>query len=146
MNETTRTLLSNQIMEILKGMDDSELVYVWNEYCERVNNYDDRIESIDLLEDMFSGDCIINILNRAYFGNDQFNENSSFNPNRDWFTFNGYGNLVSLECIGWNEYAQEFMYSGFDEDAVVDYIIDNMDSLENDEISELLDDYENGIE
>lgn len=146
MNETIRTALFNQVMEILKGMEDSEIVSIWNEYCDRNNMFDDRIYYMEELDEIMNAQDVTYILNRAFFGNDQFNDNSGFNPNRDFFTFNGYGNLVSLECIGWNEYANEFMYSGFDEDAIIDYIIDNMDSLENDEINTILEDYENGIE
>lgn len=146
MNEMIREKLFDQVLTVLKDMDDSELVNVWNEYCERVNYYDDRIESMDMLDELFDGDSVTNILNRAFFGNDQFNSDSSFNPNRDYFTFNGYGNLVSLECIGYNEYADKFMYSGLDIDAVIDYILDNMDALESDEITDILDDYENGID
>lgn len=142
MNELKRKALENQILEVLKDMDNYDLSLVWNEYCDRVNACDGRIESMDTLPDFFSGDDIMNILNRAFFGSDQFNKESSFNPNRDFFTFNGYGNLVSLECIGWNEYANEFMYDGLDIDAVIDYIIDNNDSLYNDDIQTILDDAE----
>lgn len=145
MNELVRNELEKQVLEVLKNMDDSELSSVWNEYCDRCNMYDDRIESMDMLPEYFNDDDIFNILNRAFFGSDQFNNESSFNPNRDYFTFNGYGNLVSLECIGWNEYANDFMYSGLDIDALVDYIIDNNDSLYCDDIQVLLDDIENEI-
>lgn len=142
MNELKRKALENQILDVLKNMDDSELSYIWNEYCERCNMYDDRIEDMDLLPELFNGDDIFNILNRAYFGSDQFNKESSFNPTRDFFTFNGYGNLVSIECIGWNGYANKFMYDGLDIDAVIDFIIDNNDSLYNDDIQTILDDAE----
>lgn len=146
MNEMIREKLFDQVMDVLKNLDDSELVYVWNEYCDRVNYYDDCIYSMDELDEIFIGQDVTYILNRVFFGSDQFNSDSSFNPNRDYFTFNGYGNLVSLECIGYNEYADKFMYSGLDIDAVIDYILDNMDALECDEITDILDDYENGIE
>ena len=142
MNELKRKALEKQILDVLKSMDDSELSGIWNEYCDRCNMYDDRIESMDLLPELFNRDDIFNILNRAYFGSDQFNKESSFNPTRDFFTFNGYGNLVSLECIGWNEYANDFMYDGLDIDALVDFIIDNNDSLYNDDIQTILDDAE----
>lgn len=146
MTETTRKQLEEQILEVLKGLDDSDIVNVWNEYCERNNYYDDRLESMDLLDEIYAGQEPTEILRRAFYGHDQFGDESEFNPNRDWFYFNGYGNLVSVECVGWNDYANEFMFDRFDEDAVIDYILDNMDALECDEITEILDDYENGID
>lgn len=142
MNELKRKALENQILEVLKDMDNYDLSLVWNEYCDHVHASDDRIESMDTLPDFFSGDDIMNVLNRAYFGSDQFDDKSSFNPNRDFFTFNGYGNLVSIDCIGWNGYANKFMYDGLDIDAVIDFIIDNNDSLYNDDIQTILDDAE----
>lgn len=142
MNETKRAELKQQILAVLKDLNDSELVTVWNEYCDRVNAFDDRIEDMDMLPEYFNGDNIFNILNRAFFGSDQFYNNSSFNPNRDFFTFNGYGNLISLERIGWNQYANEFMYNGLDVDVVIDYIIENNDALYCDDIQDVLDEYD----
>ncbi len=144
MNEMTREALENQIMEVLKGLDDNDMVNVWNEYCERTNSYDDRIEDMGSLDEIFCGQDATYILNRAFFGHDQWSDDSAFNPNRSWFTFNGYGNLISLDWIGYNEYADKFG-DCIDEDAIVDYVIDNMDSLNNDEITNILDEYENNI-
>ena len=146
MNEMIREKLENQIMDVLKGLDDSEMVSVWNEYCDNCNMYDDRIYDMCELDEIFSGEDVTFILNRAFFGHDQWNEDSSFNPNRDWFTFNGYGNLISMDCIGYNEYSGKFMCDCIDENAIVDYVLDNMDGLNCDEITEILDDYENGID
>lgn len=143
MNEITREALKNQVMDVLKDMDDSELVYTWNEYCDRVNMYDDRIESMDMLDELFSGQDVTYILNRAYYGSDQFGD--EFCPSREWFMFNGYGNLVSLDWIAYNKYADKFG-DCIDECALVDYILDNMDALYCDDIGEILSDYEAGIE
>lgn len=145
MDEIIREKLEDQIMEVLKGLDDSEMVNLWNEYCDRNNYYDDRIYYMEEIDEIMNGQDVTYILNRAFFGHDQWSEESSFNPNRDYFTFNGYGNLISMDAIGYNEYANKFMCDYIDEDAIVNYILDNMDSLECDEITEILDDYENGI-
>lgn len=146
MNEMIREKLFDQVMNVLKNLDDSELVYVWNEYCDRVNCFDDRIYSMDELDEIFSGQDVTYILNRAFFGHDQWSDDSAFNPNREYFTFNGYGNLISMDCIGWNEYAEKFMCDYIDEDAITDYVLDNLDALECDEITDILDDFENGID
>lgn len=145
MTNNIREQLEDQIMDVLKNLDDSEMVNVWNEYCERVNDYDSRIEDMEMLDEIFSGQDAIYILQRAYYGHDQWSDDSEFNPNRAWFTFNGYGNLISLDWIGYNSYAGKFG-DCIDEEAVVDYIIDNIDGLYCDEITDILDDYENEID
>lgn len=146
MNEMIREKLFDQVLTVLKDMDGSDLVNVWNEYCDRVNCFDDRIYSMDELDEIFCGQDATYILNRAFFGHDQWSDDSAFNPNREYFTFNGYGNLISIDCIGWNEYADKFMCDYIDEDAIIDYVLDNLDALECDEITDILDDYENGID
>lgn len=127
-----------RIMDVLKEMDDSELVSVWNEYCYTTNRYDDEILDADRLEEWVnnSGDTM-NILNRFYFGYDDYDKNGSANPNRDYFTFNGYGNIISFDYI-YNSYTNEFNY--IDVDDLVDYIIENEEAFYNDDIQDILDD------
>ena len=132
----------DKIMDVLKNMDDCELVSVWNEYCDKVNCFDDYIYSMDELDEIMDGQDAQYILNRAFFGHDQWSNESSFNPNRDWFTFNGYGNLISIDAIGYNEYSGKFMCDCLDEDALANYIVNNEDSLYNDDIQDALDEDE----
>lgn len=82
---------------------------LFNGTIEELDNYngylgDDRYYSMDELPELLSGLNAIDLLNRAYFGRDDDNWHTdaygekiygSFNPNREYFTFNGYGNLVS---------------------------------------------------
>lgn len=56
---------------------------------------DNAIYEMDMLPDIVGNKSIFDLLNMAYFGRDDWDENGSFNPNRDYFYFNGYGNLVS---------------------------------------------------
>ncbi len=93
------------------------------------------------LAEHFSNDDIINFANRMYFGNDENREESSFNPNRDYFYYNGYANLVSLDYLDYNEYSNEFMYDFFDceIDNIIKWIIENDLDFDNDEIREILD-------
>jgi hypothetical protein len=130
-----------KIMEVLKGMEDGDLISVWNEYCDKCNMFDDRIYYMEELDEIFSGQDVTYILNRAFYGHDQWGDNSEFNPNRNYFTFNGYGNLISLDWIGWNEYAGSFG-DCIDVQAMIDYIIENNDCLYNDEIQDVLNDIE----
>lgn len=75
-------------------------------------------------------------LNRFYYGSDEYStDEGSANPNRNYFTFNAYGNVISFDYI-YNSYTKEFNHMDIDE--LIDYIIENDDSLFNDDIQEIL--------
>lgn len=129
--------MKNKILNAIKAMDDSEIIRLWNEFVYDTNRYDDEILDAYQLEEWLSnsnGDTI-SILNRFYFGSDDMNPEGSANPNRNYFTFNGYGNIISFDYI-YNEYTNEFYH--IDIDDLVNYIIENNESFYNDEISEIL--------
>lgn len=73
---------------------------------------DNRIEDMDILDEIYQGTEATKILRRAYFGHDDdtwHKENGEkvygeFNPNRDYFYFNGYGNLVSTDYKDYSDY------------------------------------------
>ncbi|AVJ48892.1 hypothetical protein [Lactobacillus phage PMBT4] len=78
------------------------------------------------------------ILRRAFFGYDEpyskSDVKSSFNPNRDYFYINGYGNLVSTD---------ERDYSDYLDEEFVEDIIDNASNLDlSDGAQEILEKYE----
>lgn len=68
----------------------------WNGYLG-----EDRWNDMDYLDDIIkcSSEDAVYWLNRAYYGSDE--GGGSFCPNRDYFKFNGYGNLESSD---WKEY------------------------------------------
>lgn len=124
--------LFEAIKEAIENMDNGSAVCLWNEYCDAARRYDDRIEDMATLPELFdtsSSDAVFNLLNRFYFGHDENDEKSSANPNRDYFYFNGYGNIVSTD------YPQDQI----DVDELADWIIEHEDALYNDEIQVLLD-------
>lgn len=131
----------NEILEILKGMDSNDILYINNEYCDDNGHDDDRVYPMEDLAEFFSNDDLMNFANRMYFGNDENGDDSSFNPNRDYFYYNGYGNLVSLDYLDYNEYSNEFMYDFFncEIDSIIEWIIENDLDFDNDEIREILD-------
>lgn len=71
-----------------------------------------RLEPMDELDVIYQGKESTEILRRAYFGHDDdtwHDENGErvygkFNPNRDYFYFNGYGNLVSTDYKDYSDY------------------------------------------
>lgn len=131
---------NEKLLELFRSMDDNELVSVWNEFCYENNKGDDAIMDYGTLEEYISNDSVhgtIYWLNRFYFGSDEYSTNEgSANPNRNYFKFNAYGNIISFDYI-YNSYTKEFNYMDIDE--LIDYIIENEDSLYNDDIQEILD-------
>ena len=79
----------------------------------------------------------IDILNRAFFGFDETCGSSGFNPNRDYFRVNGYGNFVS---------ADRKDYSVFNDKEAVERMAMNIDDIygieSNGELKALFDAYE----
>mgnify|MGYP003291755914 CR=1 FL=1 len=84
---------------------------IFNECIIQLDDYngylgDDRFYDMDLLNEIYSGVEPLEILRRAFFGHDEDNwhtdshgnkEYASFNPNRDYYKYNGYGNLISTD-------------------------------------------------
>lgn len=117
------------------------------EELDSYNGYlgDDRYYPMYELDEFYSNTEPTEILTRAYYGhddetwtlNDDGTKNfstSTFNPNREWFYFNGYGNLVS------SDYKD---YSCHLDDYFVDEVFENryeLPSVEDyEELAELLD-------
>ena len=127
------------VMDALKAMDASELVQVWNEYCYKVNRYDDEVFDMAMFNEVYANTEPEEIARRCFYGHDEYGDESSFNPNRAWFYFNGYGNPVSVEYLGWNSYADKFMGDCIDAEELAEYVAENLDSLYNDDLQEVVD-------
>lgn len=79
------------IRAYVENMDDDELMSLVNS----LNSWDGSFDGcqwfpMDELDEFLSGSTPTEILNMGWFG-----EERGFNPNRDYFKFNAYGNLVS---------------------------------------------------
>lgn len=64
---------------------------------------DDRYESTDALNDLFCNAAPDEILFRAFYGKDA-DTDGAFNPNRDFFRFDGYGGLESTDYRDYSAY------------------------------------------
>ena len=118
--------MNEKILELLEEMNESDLLSVYREYLDAVNGYDDYIYSIDEFDEILTGQTPEWIACRIFYGD--------FNPNIEYFKFDGYGNLQSV----YSYELKEYIYI----DDIADYIIENNDSLYNDEIQEILDEME----
>lgn len=74
---------------------------------------DDRWEDMEELDELYCGEDPIELLNRAFNGHDADTwhtdsygekEFGAFNPNRDYFRFDGYGNLISSDYKDYSDY------------------------------------------
>lgn len=114
----------------------------WNGYLG-----DDRYYSMDELDEIYSGTEPTEILYRAFYGHDEDSyttdsrgnkEYGQFNPNREYFYFNGYGNLVSTD---YKDYSDKL------DDYAIREMIDNRDKIDlasiSDELEEMCDAIDN---
>lgn len=117
---------------------------LFNSTIEELDNYngylgDDRYYEMYMLPELMDSTDIFTLLNRAYFGRDDDNWHTdahgekiydSFNPNREYFYFNGYGNLVSANYKDYSAHLDNYF---------IDAIIENQNHLYlDDEIIKIL--------
>lgn len=150
--ENTRT--RTQIIDaILAWFEENEEEF--NSAIEELDSYDgylgdDRYYSMEELGEFYANADPLELLNRAYYGWDEDSctidqwgtkRQDAFNPNRDYFRYNGYGNLVSTDYPDYSDhldhYAIERMSTHRNE-------VDTIDR--NEELSELFDELENAEE
>ena len=95
--------------EILEYFKENESEF--NEIIEDLDSWcgylgDDRIYGMEELDELYYDMKPVDVLYRAFYGHDDDTystdsrgdrEYGEFNPNRNYFYFNGYGNLVSTD-------------------------------------------------
>ena len=97
--------------------------------------YDDKIYPMDDLNELFQGTQPDEILRRAFFGYDEtYKERLPFNPNREYFYFNAYGNLVSIDEKDYSDY--------LDNDFIQDIIENRFNLSLSDGAEDIIDNYE----
>ena len=116
------------ITDYLTSTDSDNLVTVWRDYCDAVNGWDCEIFSMDDFNEILHGFTPEEIANRIFYGD--------FNPNAEYFRFNGYANLQSI----WRFELLDYIYI----DEIADYCVTHDNDLYDDEIREILSDDENG--
>lgn len=131
------TNLFDTLRNHFTSLEDGEIVAIWNEYVRETSCYDDEIFDFDTMEEMIenSNEGGLYWVNRFFYGSDDYNSESGANPNRNYFTFNGYGNIESFDYI-YNSYSDTFNHIEIDD--LINYIIENNESFYNDEIENIL--------
>ena len=108
------------------------------EELDSYNGYlgDNRYYLMDELDEFYNGVEPSEILLRAFYGYDSETyttdgsgnrEHGAFNPNRNYFTYNGYGNLVSADYKDYSRLLDNYAIEAMSENRC--YI----DSIDNDE-------------
>ena len=126
---------------------------IYNDAIEELDGYngylgDDRYFSMDELDELYCGTEPSELLRRAYYGYDEetYTTDSSgnktygaFNPNRDYFRYNGYGNLVSADFKDYSGQLDEYAIESMSENRRYIDSIDHSDELAAlfDELEEL---------
>ena len=118
MNETEK---KQKIVDYINGMGVDEEIALHNTYCDAANCMDDCIYTMDEMEEILDGVDKWELVRMIRFGD--------FDFMKEFWGFNGYGNLVSYDAWELPIYASD----------IADYILLREDSLGNDEIQEILD-------
>lgn len=149
---TTRTPeeVAADIIAFFKNNDD-----VFNDCMEDLDGYngylgDNRYFSMDELDEFYRDSDPLEILRRAYYGRDDdtWTTDSNgdrtygeFNPNREYFYYNGYGNLISSDYKDYSALLDNYAIEAMSENR---YYIDGID--ESEELTALFDELEAAAE
>lgn len=142
MKETT-------VKKIIEFFSENEDIF--NACIEELDSYngylgDDRYYSMDEIDEFYSGTDPLELLRRAYYGRDDDNYTTDssgkktygeFNPNRDYFYYNGYGNLVSSDYKDYSHKLDEYAIEEMSENR---QYIDSIDG--DDDLAALFDELE----
>ena len=125
MNEMEK---KQKIVDYINGMGVEEKIALHNTYCDAANCMDNCIYAMDDMEEILDGVDKWELVRMIRFGD--------FDFMKDFWGFNGYGNLVSYNAWELPIYAED----------IADYVLLKEDSLGNDEIQEILDEEDNDNE
>ena len=132
---------TENIEKIITYFEENEDIFI--ECIEELDSYngylgDDRYYSMDELNEHFSGQDPVDILYRAFYGHDDDNwttdehgerEYREFNPNRDYFYYNGYGNLVSSNYRDYSDKLDHYFVEDLAENRQHIYAIEDNEDL-----------------
>lgn len=120
--------IKERIIEAIENLSSDEAVSLWNEYCSEDNRMDDYIYSMNEFDEIMGDMKPWDVARTCFYGD--------FCPAHDYFWFNGYANLESSDFPSMDDkspfYAKE----------IAEWIVNNDDSLGNDEIQDILNEYE----
>ena len=121
MNETEK---KQKLVDYINGMGIEEKIALHNTYCDAATCMDDCIYTMDEMDEILDGVDKWELARMVQFGD--------FDCTKEFWGFNGYGNLVSYDAWELPIYASD----------IADYVLLRGNSLGNDEIQYILDEEE----
>lgn len=145
--------IEDVIADIIQYFRENEDVF--NDCMEELDGYngylgEDRYYYMEELDEFYSGTEPTEILFRAFYGHDadtwETDRNGNkvygkFNPNREYFYFNGYGNLVSSNYKDYSDKLDHWAIEEMSNSRRYIYSIDD-----DEELAALFDELEEGVE
>ena len=146
-NTRTAEEITREIITYFREHEDT-----YNQAAEELDAYngyigDDRYYNMDELNELYNSTEPSEILARAFYGYDEETwttdtsgnrEYGAFNPNREYFRYNGYGNLVSADYKD---------YTGLLDHYIIESMLENrnyIDAIDDEpELCKLFDELEN---
>ena len=146
MENRTKEIVIADIIQYFKENED-----IFNDCMEELDGYDgylgdDRYYYMEDMSEFYRGQDPIEILTRAFYGHDddtwETDRNGNkvygaFNPNRDYFYYNGYGNLVSSDYKDYSDKLDHWAIEEMSNNRRYIYSIDD-----NEELAVLFDELE----
>lgn len=146
MENRTKEIVIADIIQYFKENED-----IFNDCMEELDGYDgylgdDRYYYMEDMSEFYRGQDPIEILTRAFYGHDddtwETDRNGNkvygaFNPNRDYFYYNGYGNLVSSDYKDYSDKLDHWAIEEMSNNRRYIYSIDD-----NEELADLFDELE----
>jgi hypothetical protein len=138
--------IKKQLKELFE--QDEQLFNAVIEELDSYNGYlnDNRYYSMDELNEFYRDSEPLELLLRAYFGRDDdtWTTDSSgnkthgeFNPLREYFTYNGYGNLVSSNYKDYSYLLDDYFLDSLIENAEYLYLDDEIMNIINGAVEEV---------
>ena len=115
-----------RLIDYINSMGIEEKIALHNAYCNAANCMEDRIYTMDEMEEILDGVDKWELVRMIRFGD--------FDFMKEFWGVNGYGNLVSYNAWELPIYASD----------IADYVLLRGDSLSNDEIQYILEEDEEG--
>ena len=114
-DEEKREIIENAV----DNLNESDLMYIWNEYCDYNNYYEDKVYYVSELDELCYGMKPTEIISR-------YGDLDSFEYFTDGVYTEGSNDLLDLIDYG----------------ALIDYIIDNEEDFDNSDIADALEEIE----
>ena len=144
----TKEQITNAIIAYFKNNED-----IFNSCIEELDSYngylnDDRYYEMEMLNEFYHGTEPTELLYRVFYGYDEDTyttdscgnkTHGEFNPNREYFRYNGYGNLLSANYKDYSAHLDSYAIESMSENRQDIYSIEN-----NEELTALFDELEQG--